>query len=73
MIAVRVMEVSIDQVVNMVAVWHCLMPTAFAMDVSRLMARAVVVRRTCVRVSFIYAEAVLIDMVAVWMMEVSIV
>ena len=63
---------SIDQVINMVAVWNSLMPTAFAMDVPRLMARAGVMRRTCVRVGFIYAEPVLIDMVAVWMMEVSV-
>ncbi len=46
MACVRMMQVSIDEVIDMVAVRHRGMATALTMNVRRIMTRAMMLRRT---------------------------
>jgi hypothetical protein len=73
MIAMLVVEVAIDQIVNMVAMRHCFMSAARPMSVSLKMARAFVPRCATLRISLRYAYHVFIGMAAVRVMQVPIV
>ena len=72
-VAVRVMEVPVDQVVDVVAVRHGLVPAAGAVGVGGVVSFAGVTRRTVRRVGLVDLEAVLVDVVAVGMMQVAVV
>lgn len=71
--AVGVMQVAIDQVIDVVAMRHRLVAATGAMNVAGLMGTAVVIRRATVRVGRGDLNHVLVDMVAVRMMEMPIV
>ena len=64
-IAVRMMEVSVHEIVNVVAVRYGFVPAPRSVDVSRLMAAAV--RRALVRILCADLDLMLIHMTAMWM------
>ncbi|SOD42004.1 hypothetical protein [Nitrosovibrio sp. Nv4] len=72
-IIVRVMEVSIDKIVDMVAVGDSFMPAIRPMHMLLLMSSAFVRRRATVRISLRYVEYMFIDMAAVLVMQMAIV
>ena len=73
MVAVRVVQVSVDQVVDVVAVRHSFVSTAPAVHMPGLMAGAPVLGRTAIGVAVGYFDHVLMHVVAVGMVQVSIV
>lgn len=72
MIAMRMVEMPIDKVVHVIAVRHDLMSASRPMHVSRLMTPAAMRRRALIGVVRVYLDRVLIDMIAVGMMEMAI-
>ncbi len=71
-IAVRVMEVAIDQVVNVVAVGHRFVPAASTMDMARLVSAAIVLRSAVSRVGDVDRQNVLINVPNMRMMQMPI-
>jgi hypothetical protein len=72
-VAVRVVQMAVDQIVDVVAMRHCLVTASRAMLVPGLMPLAAVLRRAAVGVPRRYLDYVLVDVVTVRMMQVSIV
>ena len=72
-VAVRVVQVAIDEVVNVVAMRHRFMTAAGAVNVPGFVAAAVVVGRAGVRVGGADGDAVFIDVVAVRVVQVAVV
>ena len=72
-VAVRVVQVPIDEVIDVVAMWHRFVTAAGAMDVSCFVAAAVVVGRAGVRVGGADSDAVFIDVAAVRVVQVAVV
>jgi hypothetical protein len=73
MIAVRMVKMAVHEVIHMIAVGHCFMPATRAMHVSWLMSRAAVAWRAVVGICRAQFDHVLIDMIAMGMMEMAIV
>ena len=69
----RVVQVAIDEVVNVVAMRHGFVAATGTVDVSRFVAAAVVVRRAGIRVGGADGDAVFIDVVAVRVVQVAVV
>jgi hypothetical protein len=67
------MQVVAHQVIDVVAMRHSLMAAAIAMGVFGLVALTVVLGRAVVRVRGVHRDDVLVDVVAVGMVEVSLV
>lgn len=72
MIAMRVMQVAVHEVVDVVAVRHRFVPAARPMHMTGAMASAVMLRRAAVRVGCADGDYVLVDMVAMHVMEVAV-
>ena len=72
-VAVGMMQVALDEVVDMITVRHRLVPAAGAVNMTRLMAGALVIRRAGIRVRPRHLEHVLVDMVAVRVVQMTIV
>ncbi|WP_437895063.1 hypothetical protein [Sorangium sp. So ce124] len=72
-IAVRMVQVRADEVIEMIAVGHGLMAAACPVRVRLLVVGACMARRARVRVLLADREHVLIEVIAVRMMQVSIV
>jgi hypothetical protein len=72
-ISVRVMEVTADQVVHVVAVRHLGMTTSWSMDMPLLVSAANMAGRASFRIGCRYFQHALIDVIAVHMMHVTIV
>ncbi len=66
MIAMRVMKMAVDQVVDVIAMRYPLVPTAGAVDVARFMAAAT--RRALVGIVCTDLDLVFVDMIAMRMM-----
>lgn len=73
MIPVRVMQVPINQVINMVAVGHWLMSAPRAMNVFRVMSGTTVVRGADIRVGVRQLKGVLIHVIPMRMVQMAIV
>jgi hypothetical protein len=73
MIAVGVVEMAADQVVDVTVVRNRLVPAALAVDVLGLVGFAVVVGSASLRVLGVDREDVLVDVVSVGVMEVAVV
>jgi hypothetical protein len=71
-LAVRVVEVIADQVVDMIAVGHLLVPARRAMPVRGLVLAAVVLRGAADGVGVVDLQDVLVDVIAVRMVQVSV-
>jgi hypothetical protein len=72
-IAVRVMQVAVDEVVDVVAVRHGLVAAAGAMHVARRVPGTAMVGRAPIRVARRDLDHVLIDMILVRVVQVAIV
>jgi len=73
MLVVRVMQMSIDDIVDMVAVRNCLMSTLSAVGMARVVSGARMGRRAASRIRLARGENVLVDMSLVEMMQVPVV
>ncbi len=71
-IAVRMVQMAVDQVIHVVAVRHRFMPAARPMHMTGAMAGTVVLRRAAVRVGGADGDHVLVDMVAMHVMQVAV-
>lgn len=71
-VAVRMMQMTVDQVIDVVAVRHRFVPAARPMHMTGAMASAVMLRRAAVRVGCADDDYVLVDMVAMHVMEVAV-
>jgi hypothetical protein len=66
------MKMALHEVVDMITVRHGLVPATGTMDVPRLMAGAAVLRGAGVRVRPRHVDHVLVDMIAVWMVQMAV-
>jgi hypothetical protein len=73
MIAVRVVQVSIDQIVDMVAMWHRFMTATGTVPMSRIMSAAAVLQRAAIRIRCTHFDDMFIDVIFMRMMEMAIV
>jgi hypothetical protein len=73
MIAVRMMEVAADAVIDMVGMRNRLVAAAGTMDMTGVVAAAAMVRRAAVGVVAGHLDHVLVDMILMRMVEVAIV
>ncbi|MBN3724170.1 hypothetical protein [Burkholderia sp. Ac-20379] len=64
---------AIDQIIDVIAVRYRFMAAAGAVDMPRFMTRALVVRRALIGVAAAHLDDVLVDMIAVRMMQVAVV
>ena len=71
-LAVRVMEMSAHQVIDMIAMRHCLVSAAWSVDVASFVRATVVARSAVGRIGASDCESVVINMAVVNMMHVSI-
>jgi hypothetical protein len=71
-IAMGMMQMTVDQVVDVVAMRHRLMSAAGAMDVARGMAGAAVIRRASIGISLGNLDHMLVDVIPVHVVEVTI-
>jgi len=73
MVAVRMVQVSVHQVVGMVAVRHRLVSTARPMPMRRIVSAAPVVRRAAGGIGCAHFDGMLVDVIVMRMMEMAIV
>lgn len=71
-IPMGVMQVVANQIVDMVAVWYGLVATARAVLVVRVMGTAKMARGAPIRIGVAYGEHVLIDVIAVHIVQVPV-
>jgi hypothetical protein len=72
-IAVRMMQVAVDQIVDMIAMRHRLMPAAGTMHMSRIVSGAAMIGRAHVGIDSRYFDHMLVDVIPVHMMKMPIV
>jgi hypothetical protein len=72
-IAVRVVEMAADEVVDVITVGHALVTAAFAMCVVGCVVAAVMARRAGLGSRGVHLEHVLVDVIAVRMMQMTLV
>ena len=72
-VAVWVVQVAIDEIVDVVAMRYCFVTAAGAVHVSRFVATAVVVGRASVRVGGADCDDVLINVVTMLVVQVAVV
>jgi hypothetical protein len=70
--AVWVMQMSVDHVIDMVAVRHRLVTAARTMLVVPLMATTIVVGRALVWIARVYVDDMLVEMIAVRVVKVTV-
>ena len=73
MIAVRMVQMAADQVIDVVAVRHRFVPAAGPMHMTGAMAGTVVLRRAAVRIGGADGDHVLVDMVAMHVVQMAVV
>ena len=72
MITMRMMKVAIDKIIDVIAMRHRFMSAARAMHVTRLVAAAAVVQRASIGIFRTYLNDMLVNVIAMLMMEVAI-
>ncbi|HVW51951.1 MAG TPA: hypothetical protein VHC91_16435 [Trinickia sp.] len=72
MIAMRVMQVAVDQIVDMIAVRDRLVSASGPMNVIRGMGATLMVRRTSIRIFPAHLDPMFVDVVTMWMMQMPI-
>jgi hypothetical protein len=72
-IAMRMVQVAVDEIVDVVPMRYRFVTAARAMDVARLMAATVVIRCALVGIRCIDRERMLVDMITVHMMQMTVV
>ena len=71
--AVRMVQMALDEIVDMIAMRHRLVSATCSMNVSRLVAGTAVVRRADVRIGLRDLDRMLVDVVAMLVVQVPIV
>jgi hypothetical protein len=69
-VAVRVMKMAVDQVINVIPMRYCFVSTAWTVDVTRVVPTAI--WRTLVRVFCADLDLVFVDMITMRMVQMSI-
>ena len=69
---VWVVQVSVHQVVYVVAMGDGFVTAARPMDMVRIVPAAAVIRRACIRVGLRDGDRMLVDMAVVWVVQVSV-
>jgi len=72
MVAVRMVQVTVDQIIDVIAVRNRLVTATGPVDVARLVAGAAVFGRAAVRIALRNLDHMLIDMIAVGMVQVAV-
>jgi hypothetical protein len=72
-VAVRMMQVSLDQIIGVIPVRHRFMAAARAMAMSCIMAAAAVVRRAALGIVGAHFHDMLVDVILVRMMQMAVV
>lgn len=72
MITVRMMEVSVDKIIDVIAVGYRLMSAPRAVHMPRLVTAAAVIRRASIGIFRAHLDDMLIHVIAVRMMEMAI-
>ncbi|WP_199731518.1 hypothetical protein [Paraburkholderia sp. RAU2J] len=70
-VTVRMMQVTVDKIINVIAVRHRFVAAAGSVDVTRLVAAAV--RRTLIRIGCAHFELMFVHMITVRVMQVTVV
>ncbi len=73
MIAVRMMKVAIDEIVDVIAMRHGFMPAPRSMDVARRVTGAAVFRRAAIGILGADCNHMFVDMIGMRMMQMSVV
>jgi hypothetical protein len=73
MTVMRIMQMSADQIINMVAMRDCLMPTVRPMQMLGRMSGALMPRCAVLRIGRSYANHMFIDMAFMRMMQMAVV
>jgi hypothetical protein len=73
MVVVREMQVAIDEIADMVAVRHSLVPASRSMDMASVVTGTSVIRRATDRVRRVDLDHMLVNMTIVHVMQVAIV
>lgn len=73
MFAVRMVQVSIDQIIDVAAMGNRLMTTAWAMAMRRIMAAAAMIGRAALRVLFCHLDHVFVGTTRMRMLEMAVV
>ena len=73
MVTVRVVQVSVDEIVDVVAMGHSLMSAVGAMNMAGVVPGAAVVRRASTRVAPIDGDDMFVDVVLVRVVQVTVV
>ena len=63
---------AVHQVIDMIAVWHCLVTASGTMDVAGLMAGTTMVRRTSIWICRGHLDHMFIDLVAFDMLQMAV-
>ena len=71
--SVRVMQMAVHQIINMVAMWHCFVAAVCSMRVGLLVCRAAVIGRTTFGIVCIHRNCVVIHVSTLRVMQVAIV
>ena len=69
-VAMRVMKMSVDQIIDMISMRYRLVSAAWAVDVARFMAAAI--GRTFVRIFSAHLDLVLVYMITMWMVQMAV-
>ena len=72
MVAMRMMQVSIDQIIDVIAMRHGFVSAARPMHVSGVMPRAAVLRRAGIGIGRGHLDHMLVDMIAMGMMQMAV-
>jgi hypothetical protein len=73
MIAVRVMQATLDEIINVIPMRHGGVAALWTMDMRGFVAPVAVFRRAAVRVAVAHLDHMLNDAVAAWMMQMAVV
>jgi hypothetical protein len=72
-VTVRVVQMAVHQVIDMVAMRHGLMTAIWSMYMICRVAVTLVSRRAAIRIEVVHRQAVLVDVIAMHMVQVTIV
>jgi hypothetical protein len=72
-IAVRMVQMAGDEIVDVVAMWDCFVAATGSVNVSRIMSGAAMVGRATIRILVAYFNPMLVHMIRVGMVKMSIV
>lgn len=73
MITMRMMQVAVDEIINVLSVGNGFMAAARSMDMGGIMPRAAVFRRTGSRIGGAYLDDMFVHMIAMRVMQVPVV